>query len=90
VMYIAQLCPDCYRANKFFEANNTPCLNIRFEGNHEATMIFDGQEADSHHPHSQYFSGNHFFINTNKAKITTSINSELTSTHAIRSLDTST
>jgi len=38
---------------------------------------------------SQYFSGDHFFINTNKAGIISSINSELTSTHASRQVDSS-
>jgi len=33
---------------------------------------------------TQYFSGDHFFINTNTANIITSINSELTSAHASR------
>jgi len=37
VMYATQYCPDCVRAKKFFEANHIPYLQVRLEGNTEAT-----------------------------------------------------
>ena len=36
VMYTSDYCPDCWRAKRFFEANNIPYLHVRLEGNEEA------------------------------------------------------
>ena len=62
------------------------CPIIAFGGLNDPRVSPDQLESWASHTttdfRSQNFSGDHFFINTYKANIITSINSELTSTHA--------
>ena len=37
VMYTTEYCADCLRAKKFFEVNKIPYLQVKLEGNEEAT-----------------------------------------------------
>lgn len=49
VMYATEYCPDCWRAKKFFEANNIPHLRVGLEGNKDAVefvmQINDGYRS---------------------------------------------
>lgn len=36
-MYTTEYCSDCHRAKAFFEANKVDYLQVRLEGNEEAT-----------------------------------------------------